>query len=33
MDEQFSCVTKLDIRSDHLEKIDIPEMVRLCKDK
>jgi len=33
MDEQYSYVTKLDILYDHLEKIDVPELVRSCKDK
>lgn len=33
MQEQFDYVTKLDIRFDHLEIIDIPQMVRECKDK
>lgn len=33
MEKQFDYVTKLDIRFDHLEKIDIPRMVKECKDK
>lgn len=33
MKTQFSYVTKLDTRFDHFEKIDIPQMVKECKDK
>lgn len=33
MDKHFNYVTKLDIKFDYLEKIDIPEMVRECTDK
>lgn len=33
MAQQFNYVTKLDIKFDHLEKIDVPQMVRECKDK
>lgn len=33
MEKEFSYVTKLDIKFDHLEKIDIPKMVKECKDK
>ncbi len=33
MSTEYSYVTKLDIRFDHLEKIDIPLMVSECKDK
>lgn len=33
MDKQYNYVTKLDIKFDHLQKIDIPEMVKECKDK
>jgi len=33
MEKQYSYVTKLDIKYDHLEKIDIPQMVRECTDK
>ena len=33
MEKQFDYVTKLDIRYDHLEKIDIPRMVKECTDK
>jgi mannose-6-phosphate isomerase-like protein (cupin superfamily) len=33
MEKQFDYVTKLDIRFNHLEKIDIPQFVEECKDK
>lgn len=33
MEKQFDYVTKLDIKYDHLERIDIPQMVKECKDK
>lgn len=33
MENQYNYVTRLDIKFNHLEKIDIPEMVRECKDK
>lgn len=33
MKNQYNYVTRLDIKFNHLEKIDIPEMVRECKDK
>jgi mannose-6-phosphate isomerase-like protein (cupin superfamily) len=33
MEKQFDYVTKLDIKFDHLEKMDIPQMVKECKDK
>ena len=33
MDKQFDYVTKLDVKFDHLQKIDIPQMVNECKDK
>ncbi|HZE86444.1 MAG TPA: cupin domain-containing protein [Puia sp.] len=33
MEKQYSYVTRLDIKYDHLEKIDIPQMVRECTDK
>ena len=33
MENKFPYVTKLDIKYDHLEKIDIPKMVSECKDK
>ena len=33
MDTQFNYVTKLDVKFDHLEKMDINEMVNACTDK
>jgi mannose-6-phosphate isomerase-like protein (cupin superfamily) len=33
MEKQFEYVTKLDIKYDHLQRMDIPQMVRDCKDK
>ena len=33
METEYNYVTKLDIKFDHLEKIDIPQMVKGCKDK
>lgn len=33
MEKQYDYVTKLDTRFDHLEKIDIPQIVSECKDK
>lgn len=33
MDPQFNYVTKLDIKFDHLERIDVIEMVENCTDK
>jgi mannose-6-phosphate isomerase-like protein (cupin superfamily) len=33
MEKQYDYVTRLDIRFDHLQKIDIPQMVAECKDK
>ena len=33
MERHFNYVTKLDIKFDHLQRIDIPEMVDECKDK
>jgi mannose-6-phosphate isomerase-like protein (cupin superfamily) len=33
MEKQFDYVTKLDIKYKHLERIDIPEMVKGCTDK
>jgi mannose-6-phosphate isomerase-like protein (cupin superfamily) len=33
MEKQFDYVTKLDIKFEHLERMDIPQMVRECKDK
>jgi len=33
MDKEFNYVTKLDIKYDHLQQIDVPQMVEECKDK
>ena len=33
MEKQFNYVTKLDIKFDHLQKMDIPQMIADCKDK
>lgn len=33
MEKQFNYVTKLDIKFDHLQRMDIPQMVKDCKDK
>ena len=33
MEKQFDYVTKLDIKYDHLQRMDIPQMVKECKDK
>ncbi|HTB06953.1 MAG TPA: cupin domain-containing protein [Bacteroidia bacterium] len=33
MEKQFNYVTKLDIKYDHLERIDVPQMVKECTDK
>ena len=33
MEKHFEYVTKLDIKYDHLQRMDIPQMVRDCKDK
>ena len=33
MEQQYPYVTKLDVKFDHLEQIDVPEMVRACRDK
>jgi mannose-6-phosphate isomerase-like protein (cupin superfamily) len=33
MEKQFPYVTRLDIKFDHLELIDVPEMVKECSDK
>jgi mannose-6-phosphate isomerase-like protein (cupin superfamily) len=33
METQFNYVTKLDVKFEHLEKIDINKMVSECKDK
>ena len=33
MEKQFDYVTKLDIKYEHLQRIDIPQMVKECNDK
>jgi len=33
MKNQYNYVTKLDIKFDHLQRIDIPQMVKDCEDK
>ena len=33
MEKQFDYVTKLDIKYEHLQRMDIPQMVKECKDK
>jgi mannose-6-phosphate isomerase-like protein (cupin superfamily) len=33
MEKKFEYVTKLDVKFDHLERIDVNEMVNECKDK
>lgn len=33
MDKQFNYVTKLDIKFEHLQRMDIPQMVKECTDK
>lgn len=33
MEKKFEYVTKLDVRFDHLERIDVNELVSECKDK
>jgi mannose-6-phosphate isomerase-like protein (cupin superfamily) len=33
MEKEYNYVTKLDIKFDHLELIDIPKMVSECQDK
>lgn len=33
MEKQFDYVTKLDIRFGHLQKIDVTQLVKECKDK
>src|ERR1044071_309242 len=33
MAEQYNYVTKLDVKFDHLEKMDVPQMVKECSDK
>lgn len=32
-EKQYNYVTKLDVKFDHLEKIDISQLVKECKDK
>lgn len=33
MEKQFDYVTKLDIKYNHFQRIDVPQMVNECKDK
>ena len=33
MEKQFNYVTKLDVKFEHLQKIDVPAMVSECTDK
>ncbi|HXB39912.1 MAG TPA: cupin domain-containing protein [Bacteroidia bacterium] len=33
MEKQFDYVTKLDVKFDHLQRMDIPQMVKDCTDK
>ena len=33
MEKKFEYVTKLDVKYDHLQRIDIPQIVKECKDK
>jgi mannose-6-phosphate isomerase-like protein (cupin superfamily) len=33
MEKQFDYVTNLDVKYDHLERIDVPQMVKECTDK
>jgi mannose-6-phosphate isomerase-like protein (cupin superfamily) len=33
MEDQYNYVTKLDVKFEHLQKIDIPSMVEACEDK
>jgi mannose-6-phosphate isomerase-like protein (cupin superfamily) len=33
MENKFNYVTKLDVKYDHLQRMDIPQMVKECKDK
>ncbi len=33
MDRQYNYVTKLDVKFDHLQRMDVQEMVAACKDK
>lgn len=32
-EKQYNYVTKLDVRFEHLEKIDVPQLVKECTDK
>jgi len=32
-EKKFNYVTKLDVKFEHLEKIDVPQLVKECKDK
>ena len=33
MEKQFDYVTKLDVKFGHLELMDVPQMIKECKDK
>ena len=33
MEQQYNYVTRLDIKFDHLQRMDIPQMVKECRDK
>ena len=33
MEKKYNYVTKLDVKFDHLQKIDVPQMIKECKDK
>jgi mannose-6-phosphate isomerase-like protein (cupin superfamily) len=33
MKDQYNYVTRLDVKYDHLELIDVPKMIEECKDK
>jgi mannose-6-phosphate isomerase-like protein (cupin superfamily) len=33
MEKRFNYVTNLDVKFDHLQKFDIPELVKACTDK
>jgi mannose-6-phosphate isomerase-like protein (cupin superfamily) len=33
MNNQFNYVTKLDVKFDHLQRMDVSQMVKECKDK
>ena len=33
MEQQFNYATHLDVKFGHLERIDIPQMIKECKDK